>query len=200
MAAVERAKRRRVRKRSCARPTGAIRGRCGSASGAAPTRSPRRSTTCARRARRPNSKRSSPGCASTRSRTRTTRARGSAASSRRSSTSSSPRTPNGEEYARATWTGISGDAYYRNGDGRRRDDRDNEWLDANVRARDPREALPKFAFIMEGDTPAFLGLTATAWPAAAARAGAAGVAATSTASRTARRGRSGRRAAISSRA
>lgn len=73
----------------------------------------------------------------------------------------SPSTPNGEEYARATWTGISGDAYYRNGDGADGTTVTNEWLDAHVRGRGPLGPhYPKFAFIMEGDTPSFLGLTA----------------------------------------
>lgn len=71
-----------------------------------------------------------------------------------------PSTPNGEEYASATWTGISGDAYYRNGDGADATTVTNEWLDAHVRGKGPLgQYYPKFAFIMEGDTPAFLGLT-----------------------------------------
>lgn len=71
-----------------------------------------------------------------------------------------PSSPNGEEYAGATWTGISGDAYYRNGDGADWTTVTNEWLDAHVRGKGPLgKHYPKFAFIMEGDTPAFLGLT-----------------------------------------
>jgi hypothetical protein len=71
-----------------------------------------------------------------------------------------PSSPNGEEYASATWTGISGDAYYRNGDGADSTTVTNEWLDAHVRGKGPLgRYYPKFAFIMEGDTPAFLGLT-----------------------------------------
>jgi hypothetical protein len=71
-----------------------------------------------------------------------------------------PSSPNGEEYASATWTGISGDAYYRNGDGADGTTVTNEWLDAHVRGKGPLgKYYPKFAFIMEGDTPAFLGLT-----------------------------------------
>jgi hypothetical protein len=36
----------------------------------------------------------------------------------------------------------------------------NEWLDANIRGKGPLgKFYPKYAFIMEGDTPAFLGLT-----------------------------------------
>ena len=35
----------------------------------------------------------------------------------------------------------------------------NEWLDANIRSKGPMgKQYPKFAFIMEGDTPSFLGL------------------------------------------
>jgi hypothetical protein len=71
-----------------------------------------------------------------------------------------PSPPNGEEYASATWTGISGDHYYRNGDGADARTVTNEWLDAHVRKGPLGKHYPKFAFIMEGDTPAFLGLTA----------------------------------------
>jgi hypothetical protein len=70
-----------------------------------------------------------------------------------------PSSPDGEEYAGATWTGISGDAYYRNGDGADARTVTNEWLDAHVRKGPLGKHYPKFAFIMEGDTPAFLGLT-----------------------------------------
>jgi hypothetical protein len=71
-----------------------------------------------------------------------------------------PSSPNGEEYASATWTGISGDAYYRNGDGADGTTVTNEWLEAHVRGKSPLgRYYPKFAFIMEGDTPSFLGLT-----------------------------------------
>ena len=35
----------------------------------------------------------------------------------------------------------------------------NEWLDANIRSKGPLGKMyPKFMFIMEGDTPSFLGL------------------------------------------
>ena len=71
-----------------------------------------------------------------------------------------PSAPNGEEYVYATWTGISGDVYYRNCAGADPTTVTNEWLEANVRAKGPLgKHYPKFAFIMEGDTPAFLGLT-----------------------------------------
>jgi hypothetical protein len=72
-----------------------------------------------------------------------------------------PSSPDGEEYASATWTGISGDIFYRNCAGADGSTVTNEWLDRNVRAKGPLGKLyPRFAFIMEGDTPAFLGFTA----------------------------------------
>jgi len=70
-----------------------------------------------------------------------------------------PSTQTGEEYYYATWTGISGDVYYRNGEGADVTTVTNEWLDANIRGKGPLGMLyPKFLFIMEGDTPSFLGL------------------------------------------
>jgi hypothetical protein len=70
-----------------------------------------------------------------------------------------PSPPNGEEYYYATWTGISGDVYYRNGDGADLSTVTNQWLDANIRSKGPLgKQYPKFAFIMEGDTPSYLGL------------------------------------------
>jgi Protein of unknown function (DUF1593) len=70
-----------------------------------------------------------------------------------------PSPPDSQEYASATWTGISGDAYYRNGEGADTSLVTNEWLDKYVRSKGPLgAAYPKFAFIMEGDTPSFLGL------------------------------------------
>jgi len=70
-----------------------------------------------------------------------------------------PSPPNGEEYSYATWTGISGDAYYRNCPGADVTTVTNEWLDQNIRSKGPLgELYPKFLFIMEGDTPSFLGL------------------------------------------
>jgi hypothetical protein len=71
----------------------------------------------------------------------------------------SPSTPTSGEYYFATWTGISGDKYYRNGEGADSTTVTNEWLDANIRSKGPLgKAYPKFMFIMEGDTPSFLGL------------------------------------------
>lgn len=71
-----------------------------------------------------------------------------------------PSTPTSGEYYYATWTGISGDVYYRNGAGADSTLVTNEWLEANIRSKGPLgRAYPKFMFIMEGDTPSFLGLT-----------------------------------------
>jgi len=64
------------------------------------------------------------------------------------------------EYYKATWTGISGDRYYKNGPGQHNELVDNPWLAANIRENHgPLAAhyIP-FAYIMEGDTPSFLGL------------------------------------------
>ncbi len=70
-----------------------------------------------------------------------------------------PSLPDGQEYFYATWTGISGDVYYRNGEGADFSTVTNEWLDANIRSKGLLGIqYPKFAFIMEGDTPSFLGL------------------------------------------
>ena len=71
-----------------------------------------------------------------------------------------PSSPDGGEYGQATWTGISGDVYYLNGQGADGTTVTNEWLETNIRAKGPLGKLyPKFAFIMEGDTPAYLFLT-----------------------------------------
>jgi hypothetical protein len=70
-----------------------------------------------------------------------------------------PSPPDGAEYASATWTGISGDRFYRNGKGTDFTKVTNEWLDRNIRSKGPLgAAYPKYMFIMEGDTPSFLGL------------------------------------------
>ena len=70
-----------------------------------------------------------------------------------------PTTPTGGESYYATWTGISGDIYYRNCAGASVTTVTNEWLDANIRGKGPLgKVYPRFAFIMEGDTPSFLGL------------------------------------------
>ena len=70
-----------------------------------------------------------------------------------------PSTPTSGEYLYATWTGISGDFYYRNATGADFTTVTNEWLDANIRSKGPLgKSYPRFMFIMEGDTPSFLGL------------------------------------------
>jgi len=70
-----------------------------------------------------------------------------------------PSSANSQEYYYATWTGISGDVYYRNGEGADFSTVTNAWLDANIRTKGPLgKKYPKFVFIMEGDTPSFLGL------------------------------------------
>jgi len=70
-----------------------------------------------------------------------------------------PSAPNSGEYAYATWTGISGDKYYRNGAGADFSVVTNEWLETNIRSKGPLgKAYPKWMFIMEGDTPSYLSL------------------------------------------
>ena len=72
----------------------------------------------------------------------------------------SPSDTGSKDYARATWTGISGDRHYKNGPGHKLSLVQNPWLEENViRNHGPLGALyPKVAYIMEGDTPSFLGL------------------------------------------
>lgn len=64
------------------------------------------------------------------------------------------------EYYRATWTGISGDRHYNNGPRYLFHLVDNPWLAENIRENHgPLGAnYIKFDYIMEGDTPSFLGL------------------------------------------
>lgn len=64
------------------------------------------------------------------------------------------------EYYKATWTGISGDRRYKNGPMHKFELVDNPWLEANViKGHGPLGALyPRLEYIMEGDTPSFLGL------------------------------------------
>ncbi len=70
-----------------------------------------------------------------------------------------PSTPNGEEYYLATWTGISGDLFYRNAPGADFTTFTDAWVNANVRAKGPLGKLYPFpCCIHEGDTPSFLGL------------------------------------------
>jgi hypothetical protein len=70
-----------------------------------------------------------------------------------------PSTQDSGDYYYATWTGISGDVYYRNGAGADTSLVTNEWLDAHIRSKGPLgKVYPRFLFIMEGDTPSFLSL------------------------------------------
>jgi hypothetical protein len=70
-----------------------------------------------------------------------------------------PSTQNGEEYYFATWTGISGDRFYRNCPGADFTTFTDSWVNANVRSKGPLGALyPHPCCIHEGDTPSFLGL------------------------------------------
>ena len=71
----------------------------------------------------------------------------------------SPSTQDGEQYYMATWTGISGDRFYRNAPGADFTTFSDAWVDANIRAKGPLGAhYPRPCCIHEGDTPAFLGL------------------------------------------
>ena len=71
----------------------------------------------------------------------------------------SPSTADGDDYASATWTGISGDRFYRNAPGADFTTFTDAWVDRHIRARG---ALGKWypypCCIHEGDTPSFLGL------------------------------------------
>jgi len=71
-----------------------------------------------------------------------------------------PSTVDYREYYKATWTGISGDRRYKNGPMHKFELVDNPWLRANViEGHGPLGALyPELEYIMEGDTPSFLGL------------------------------------------
>ena len=72
----------------------------------------------------------------------------------------SPSTQDSKEYWRATWTGISGDRFYKNGPMDNFTMVDNPWLEENIiKNHGPLGAVyPRLAYIMEGDTPSFLGL------------------------------------------
>jgi hypothetical protein len=70
-----------------------------------------------------------------------------------------PSTHDGEQYYLATWTGISGDRFYRNAPGADFTTFSDEWVSANVRTQGPLGKLyPYPCCIHEGDTPSFLGL------------------------------------------
>jgi len=49
----------------------------------------------------------------------------------------SPSPQNGEEYYLATWTGISGDRFYRNAPGADFSTFTDEWINANIRSKGP---------------------------------------------------------------
>lgn len=72
----------------------------------------------------------------------------------------SPSSTGWEEYYQATWTGIAGDRHYKNAPLVDFEFVDNPWLEENViKNHGPLGALyPKLAYIMEGDTPSFIGL------------------------------------------
>ncbi len=70
-----------------------------------------------------------------------------------------PSTPNGDQYYYATWTGISGDRFYKNAPGADFTTFTDEWVNANIRSKGPLGKLYPFpCCIHEGDTPSFLGL------------------------------------------
>jgi cellulose-binding protein len=71
----------------------------------------------------------------------------------------SPSTPDGAEYYFATWTGISGDRFYRNGAGADFTTFTDTWVNEHIRAKGALGKLyPHPCCIHEGDTPSFLGL------------------------------------------
>ncbi|MEO8481060.1 MAG: nucleoside hydrolase-like domain-containing protein [Acidobacteriota bacterium] len=70
-----------------------------------------------------------------------------------------PSTPDGDQYAQATWTGISGDRFYRNADGADFTTFTDDWVNANIRSKGPLgHVYIHPCCIHEGDTPSFLGL------------------------------------------
>ena len=65
----------------------------------------------------------------------------------------------GGAYHHATWSGISGDYFHARCPGADFTLVTNEWLDRNIRKKGPLGAeYPHWEFLMEGDTPSFLGL------------------------------------------
>lgn len=64
------------------------------------------------------------------------------------------------EYYKATWTGISGDRFYKNGPQHHFDLVDNPWLKENIiQDHGPLgKHYLESSYIMEGDTPSFIGL------------------------------------------
>ncbi len=71
----------------------------------------------------------------------------------------SPGSNAGGAYHKATWSGISGDYFHARCDGADFSVVTNEWLDRNIRQKGPLGAeYPRWEYLMEGDTPSFLGL------------------------------------------
>ncbi len=74
----------------------------------------------------------------------------------------SPGMSNGGAYHHATWSGISGDHFHGRFAGADFSIVTNEWLDKNVRSKGPLgQEYPRWEYLMEGDTPAFLNLIHT---------------------------------------
>ena len=70
-----------------------------------------------------------------------------------------PSTPDGDQYYLATWTGISGDRFYKNAPGADFTTFTDTWVTEHIRSKGPLGKLYPFpCCIHEGDTPAFLGL------------------------------------------
>jgi Cellulose-binding Sde182, nucleoside hydrolase-like domain/Cellulose-binding protein Sde0182, C-terminal domain len=70
-----------------------------------------------------------------------------------------PSTTDGEQYYLATWTGISGDRFYRNAPGADFTTFTDAWINDNIRGKGPLgKHYPFPCCIHEGDTPSFLGL------------------------------------------
>jgi hypothetical protein len=70
-----------------------------------------------------------------------------------------PSPPDGAEYYLATWTGISGDRFYKNAPGADFTTFEDGWINAHIRSKGPLGKLYPFpCCIHEGDTPAFLSL------------------------------------------
>jgi hypothetical protein len=70
-----------------------------------------------------------------------------------------PSTPDADQYAMATWTGISGDEFYKNAPGADFTTFTKPWVDAHIRGKGPLGRLyPYPCCIHEGDTPSYLGL------------------------------------------
>jgi len=71
----------------------------------------------------------------------------------------SPGFNDGGAYHHATWSAISGDYFHARCDGADFSLVTNEWLDQNIRKKGPLGAeYPHWEYLMEGDTPSFLGL------------------------------------------